>query len=901
MTDKIEQAKKLSKDGNSLRDIASELKVSKSTIQRWLATEKKSFLDPVWHVVGGEGDRPVDAWGATPAPTAGTLISLNTDTVFSCTRWCANHVAKTHLRVLVTTEKHQKAPNCPTRPLSVIKSAKMETLGEQRHVRQVLSHPLVDLIARPCPELSKYDYLYYIDSELSLLGNAYIHKVREDFRLNDEGQPVVNEGLPVACWPLMGQYVVPKSKDGRVIGYQYNLGQTPIFYPKKDIIHIRFVSHENPFGPGYGPVRASYERILLAKYELAHLSSLFKNQSRFDSLISLKGGATQDQCERMQKELNLRFRQGGMGGPWVVDGEDLDVKPLSWSPKDTLSIELYKWTKLQIINAFGLNLDIFDKESGTRATAITARRQAQENAVEPRLRMIEERLNADLCPEFDERLLVEFDSPVEEDQDFELQKRKDYLAAGVYSVRYVQELEGIPEEYVTPKQDPAMLDQASRSSVGGSAAILSLQQAVYAKQLPREAAIANVVSVFGLEEAEAATMFPDIEVKPPQPAPGATPPNAPNEVKPEVKPPVPEQKAMASTRKVWVKDGGNVCPQCEKLHGTELDMDQFFKGTDGYEVLQPPLHPNCACHLEIVNSGEKFVKASTFQESDHPRANDGKFGSGGGSSSAASHAKPSKKPSGKPGKEGKPGKGSKPPKEGPGSKNDPIPAEKCTPKSVKQGLLKKLTTVKLNAQDVAAKAGQQYWDAMSDKEKKLVTQTMEIGHTVEHFLQKWTGFTATQKLCDEVIKEKNLSPERATRVTNITKWADFLSKWSLNVVGIHQVAHEVLHEHGTAGNVAAFCVAKVGFYIAAASAAYLVAHPFSTWKAAKRLLSGVTKSFFKVMKAMDKSQIEALADALGEAKDEELFEAVFMAAFDQTHEFDAALKLAIEKTKGEAA
>ena len=81
-----------------------------------------------------------------------------------------------------------------------------------------------------------------------------------------------------------------------------------------------------------------------------------------------------------------------MGGPWVIPAEEIDVQMLSWSPKDVLGVEAYKWTKLQIINAFALSAALFDTESSNRATAITARILAQEQAIEPRLHLIEEAL-----------------------------------------------------------------------------------------------------------------------------------------------------------------------------------------------------------------------------------------------------------------------------------------------------------------------------------------------------------------------------------------------------------------------------------------------------------------------------------------------------------------------------
>lgn len=455
MDEKNKQVIDLLKQGKSLRDVAQEVGISKSTVQRI----KKSWLNPRWTEVGSDTHGPVDLYGAVEAPDAATLLKLNEDTVFACVDWCAKAVAKSDLKTLVTTYPGQKSPRCLSIP-TVVKSQRLQRIAKAAEVKQVLDHPLVELLDHPCPELSKYDWLYYIDSQLSLTANAYVHIVRENYERNKYGQPTVNEGLPVALYPLMTAYVKQQAEDGHVVGYSYSLTNEEILYPKQDIIHFRMISHENPYAEGYGPVRAVYERILLAKNELAYLNSLFRNQARPDSIIMLKGGASPDQCERVQKEMAMRFRQGGIGGSWVVDGEDMDIKNLNWSPKDVLGTELYKWTKLQVINAFALNIALFDQESSNRSTITVARIQAQENAIEPRLRLIEERLNHQLCPEFDERLVVEFESPVEVDEDALLEKVKTYGMSPILTYNEARKL--LPELGLKPVEGGDKLIQPGK-------------------------------------------------------------------------------------------------------------------------------------------------------------------------------------------------------------------------------------------------------------------------------------------------------------------------------------------------------------------------------------------------------------------------------------------------------
>lgn len=428
----IDKARELRDAGQSYREIAAELGVSKSLVAKKLTEQPvtKGYLNPRWTTVQGGDPAPVDIYGAIPAPSAAALLKANEDSVYFCTDWIAKNVAKQPLKVLVQTRPGQKAPRCLTVP-AVLKSQTLQRIAKAADVREVVDHPLVELLEHPNPEMSRFDFLYYIDSQLSLIGDAFVHMQRDGT-------------LPCYLWPLLTQFVELVMDKGQIAGYKYTLGNEPRFYPRDDVIHIKLQSMENPYATGYSPVRAVYERILLGKYELGYLNSLFRNQARPDSIIQIKGGIQASEVERLQKEMSMRFRQGGIGGPWVIDADDMDVQNLNWSPKDVLGTEIYKWTKLQIINAFSLNPALFDTESSNRAVATEARRQSQSEAVEPRLRLIEHAFNHQLVPAFDERLLLEFECPVEADLELDQQRFCAYATAGIMTINEIRKEMGLP-------------------------------------------------------------------------------------------------------------------------------------------------------------------------------------------------------------------------------------------------------------------------------------------------------------------------------------------------------------------------------------------------------------------------------------------------------------------------
>jgi len=418
----IEKAKELKEAGKSVREIATELGISKSTASRWTKNVvEKSWLNPRWTVIGGDNHGPVDVFGAIPEPEMADLLSLMEDSVYISTNWIANTIASVNSHLYVKTAVGQQQPKCLTAP---IKKSELSHLANY-DVQEVLDHSLKSLLEHPNPDQNGRVLVKSIDIDLSLCGNAFVRKIRAD------------DGLPEQLWSLQPDKMkLAWDEKGVLVGFWYSPQSFPIFIPKKDVIWFKFEDPRNRLSWGVGPVRGVYERVLQNKDELAYVASLYRNQARPDSIITIKD-ILAPEAERVQKEWNMRLKQGGIGGVIVTNGEEMDVKPLSWSPKDLLGQEVRTWTKLQILNAFGLNAALFEND-GNRSLIEGAEYMALKNAVLPRLRLIEAQINHDLIPEFDERLLFVFDNPCTDDADRKAQENVSLLDRGVLTINEVR-------------------------------------------------------------------------------------------------------------------------------------------------------------------------------------------------------------------------------------------------------------------------------------------------------------------------------------------------------------------------------------------------------------------------------------------------------------------------------
>ncbi len=409
---------------------------------------KKSWINPRWITIQGDTDKALDAYGLYTSPSAEALLAMYEDTLYTCANWLSDKVASIERNVYVKQLAGQSRAKCRTADIILDSRCRPEIHKKavQDNLKQVVDHEIINLLERPNAHMSWGEFVKTLDLHLSLTGDCFVRKFREHY----DGEVVAADGmltekrsgLPVSLDILQVQHCnLAADSKGKIVGVKYSICNPPLFYPMKDIIHFKLIDPANPYGKGYSPARAIAERVLLGKQELAYLLALFKNQARPDIIIGVKGGIITDQQERLQKEYNMRFKEGGIGGTWVVNSEEISsAEPLNWNPKDVLGPEIYKWTKLQIINAFKLNPAIFDQESSNRAVAVTAERMAEKDAVLPRLRVIEWGFNTHLIPEFDKRLLFCFDNPVQADQDFDLQERMAYLDRDVLTPNEVRKM-----------------------------------------------------------------------------------------------------------------------------------------------------------------------------------------------------------------------------------------------------------------------------------------------------------------------------------------------------------------------------------------------------------------------------------------------------------------------------
>lgn len=301
------------------------------------------------------------------------------------------------------------------------------------------SHPLLELLANVNPYQNGFDASVLRTLFGELTGNAFIHPVI-DKRL----------GIPVELWTLPSQHVeIIPGKKSFIDGYMYGVDrQNRKRFEVDEVIHFKRPNPDDMYW-GKGKVEAAF--FAEQMNQAVHMMDLkfFQNNARPDSLVSIKGGASEADIRAFEAALSAKLEGSRNAGRFIVATAEIDIKPLSFPPKDLGGRdEIIE----EIAAVFGVPVSMLKANDPNLASAKTGFSSWRETTILPLLRMDEEQLNQSLVPMFDLQgdAVLAYDNPVIEDEVIELQSRQAAVAGGWMTAN-----EARIEEGREPMDDPA--------------------------------------------------------------------------------------------------------------------------------------------------------------------------------------------------------------------------------------------------------------------------------------------------------------------------------------------------------------------------------------------------------------------------------------------------------------
>lgn len=275
-------------------------------------------------------------------------------------------------------------------------------------------HPLLDLLDRPNPLESYYEFMSSLFGYLLLSGNAYILKTggssgqpRELHLLRPDRITIKGSGQPI---PDRYDYII----NGRV-QQSYQVDQENGF---SELKHIKLWS---PLDDYYGLSPLSAAAVEVDQFNMAskHNVNLLNNGARPSGAVIFKPRDEQgfsinlsdSQRQQLLTDINNRFSgTNNAGRPLLLEG-DFDWKEMGLSPKDMDFLNLKHMSASSIALCFGVPSQLAGvPDAQTYSNVAEARLALYEETIIPYLRKVASDLNEWLVPMFDERLELEFDT-----------------------------------------------------------------------------------------------------------------------------------------------------------------------------------------------------------------------------------------------------------------------------------------------------------------------------------------------------------------------------------------------------------------------------------------------------------------------------------------------------------
>jgi len=324
---------------------------------------------------------------------------------------------------------------------------------------EVLDGVFYNLINRPNPFETYYDFIENLVSYLELTGDTYIEK----------NHPT----NPTQLYVLRPDFVeVKTSAKELVVEYIYKPDGTPIaHFQPKEIIHVRYF-HPRSEVYGFSFTQASVQPAILDFEAIKFQKKFFKQGGAIDKYITIKKELSPEEYKRFKQQVLADYTgTENAHKPMVLDndgklaaiGVDFD-KVMLKEQRDLNRDEIFSGAGVPPIMA---NL-LAGKETYNNASI--QEKAFWQNTIIPKARKIEGKFNTELFWPVGFEVAFDFSgiTALQEDQLKKAQTAQTLVAGGVMTADEVRaklySMPGLPEDY-TPPAPPSASFQASVNNI----------------------------------------------------------------------------------------------------------------------------------------------------------------------------------------------------------------------------------------------------------------------------------------------------------------------------------------------------------------------------------------------------------------------------------------------------
>lgn len=300
---------------------------------------------------------------------------------------------------------------------------------------QLSEHIMLDAFDRGNP--------YLLGLPLRKVTQIYLDCVGESAWLKERSPKT---GKPIAFWPIPPSWIMQMPTVARPYmrvsagGWQANI-------PDTEILWMVDPDPSNPYGRGSGPGQAVADEIDTDQAMASTVKQKFYNRARPDLVVMPKGESetlSEPDARRMEAQWNQRSQGFFRWFKPFFATRAMEIKELSQDLQALQFVELRRHERDMILQVTGgippEMLGII--ENSNRSTIDAAKYLLDTQVIVPRLEFQRAYFQEKLVPEYDERLILDYESPVAVDQ--QAQAKAMSAAPWAPSVNEWRRFQGLP-------------------------------------------------------------------------------------------------------------------------------------------------------------------------------------------------------------------------------------------------------------------------------------------------------------------------------------------------------------------------------------------------------------------------------------------------------------------------
>jgi HK97 family phage portal protein len=298
------------------------------------------------------------------------------------------------------------------------RAARRRELADQGLLREVVDHPLLDLLAFPNSQLTGRSSLQMTQTWVDLKGEAF-------WMLE------ARNGVPTRYLPLPPHWVTQVPSDASQ-NFRVSFQSLNFEVPANQMVWLRDPDPENPYGRGTGVAEALGDELETDEYAAKYVKNWFFNNGMPSAIVAFEGA---DAAAVKRAEEKWGQTHGGIANANRVHfaGGKMNAQKLDSSFKEQEIGPLRKGQRDTVAQVFGVPPEIIGIIENSNRSTIDAAAYIYAIGVEfPRVQFLRSELQSKLVPYFDETLCLEAELDIPDDAERRLSVMR--AMPGVFSL-----------------------------------------------------------------------------------------------------------------------------------------------------------------------------------------------------------------------------------------------------------------------------------------------------------------------------------------------------------------------------------------------------------------------------------------------------------------------------------